>query len=137
MLHLTGRIAFRVDIGNFLEFQGALEGDRVVNAATKEQEVLRPDIFAGQVFTVFLVSQQVFQLARKPREFLHGVSCLLGRDRSAKLRKKESKQIKGGHLGRKSLGRGDPNFRSGVGIDCARRLARDHRAHDIADGQGF
>ena len=39
VLHLAGRIAFGVNVGDFLQLQRALERDRIVDAAAEEQEV--------------------------------------------------------------------------------------------------
>ena len=39
VLHLAGRVAFGVDVADFLKFEGAFEGDGVVDAAAKEEEV--------------------------------------------------------------------------------------------------
>jgi len=40
LFHFAGGIAFGVDVGNFLKFEGAFERDRVVNAASEVQENL-------------------------------------------------------------------------------------------------
>ena len=39
VLHLAGRVAFGVDVGDFLELEGSFEGDGVVDAAAEEEEV--------------------------------------------------------------------------------------------------
>ena len=39
MLQLAGRIGLGVDVGNLLEFQRALERDRIVQSAPQEQGV--------------------------------------------------------------------------------------------------
>ena len=39
MLDLAGGVAFGVDVGDLLEFERALEGDGVVDAAAEEEEV--------------------------------------------------------------------------------------------------
>ena len=39
VLHLAGRIAFGVDVGDLLQLQRAFERDRIVDAAAEEQEV--------------------------------------------------------------------------------------------------
>jgi len=41
VLHLSGGVAFGVDVGDFLELEGSFEGDGVVDAAAEEEEVLR------------------------------------------------------------------------------------------------
>ena len=39
VLHLAGRIAFGVDVGDLLQLQRALERDRIVDAAAEIEEV--------------------------------------------------------------------------------------------------
>ena len=41
VLHLAGRVAGRVDVGDFLELERAFERRRVVDAAAEEDEVVR------------------------------------------------------------------------------------------------
>ena len=40
VLHLAGGVAFCVDVADLLELQSAFEGDGVVDAAAKEEEVV-------------------------------------------------------------------------------------------------
>ena len=39
VLHLAGRIALGMDVGDFLQLQGAFERDRIVDAAPQVEEV--------------------------------------------------------------------------------------------------
>ena len=41
MLHFAGRIAFGMDVGNFLKFERAFKGDVEMDAATEIEEVAR------------------------------------------------------------------------------------------------
>ena len=47
MLEFAGRIALRVDIGNFLELEGAFQRDREERAAPEEQGIASPGEPAG------------------------------------------------------------------------------------------
>ena len=47
VLHLAGRIAFGVDVGDFLQLQRAFERDRIVDAAAEIEEVGRLWNFAA------------------------------------------------------------------------------------------
>ena len=40
VLHFAGGVAFGVDVGDFLELEGAFKGDGVVDAAAEEEEVV-------------------------------------------------------------------------------------------------
>src|SRR6185437_13897089 len=96
-------ITFRVDVGNFLQFERAFERDGVVDTASQEQEILRARIFLGQIFTFFFAGQQVFELARNTREFLDGLFGLVGVHSAALLRQVQGEQIKRGKLSGKRL----------------------------------
>ena len=50
MLHFAGRIALRVDVGNFLQLESAFECNGEVHAAAQEEEIGRPVQFAAQGF---------------------------------------------------------------------------------------
>ena len=41
MLHFAGRVAFGVDVGNFLELERAFEGDGEMDAAAEVEKVAR------------------------------------------------------------------------------------------------
>ena len=41
VFHLCGRVAFSVDIGDFLELQGAFQGYGIVESAAEVQKVVR------------------------------------------------------------------------------------------------
>ena len=42
VLHLAGWVAFRVNVGDLLEFESSLERDRVIDAASEVQEIGLP-----------------------------------------------------------------------------------------------
>src|ERR1700674_2736551 len=86
VLHLSRRITFGVNIGNFLEFERAFERDGIVNAASEEEEVLRTDISFRQLVASLVVRENLFQLAGDVRKLLHGGLGLFGRHGAAHLR---------------------------------------------------
>jgi hypothetical protein len=57
VLHLASRIAFGVDVGNFLELERALERDRVVDAAAEIEEVARLAVLARDFFDLALAAR--------------------------------------------------------------------------------
>ncbi len=77
----------------------------------------------------------MFELRWDPRQFQHRRARLLGGHYAAHLRQIHREDIERGQLSGESLRRGDANLRPGVRINRARRFARDHRSHDVADGQ--
>src|SRR3984893_9790505 len=58
-----------------------------------------------------------------------------GSDLAANLPEVESGQQEYGELAGESLGRGNTDFRTRMGIDRAARFPGEHRAHHIADGE--
>ena len=54
VLHLTGGVAFGVDVGDLLELEGAFEGDGVVDAAAEEEEVVGGVEDFGEVLAVLV-----------------------------------------------------------------------------------
>ena len=66
VLHLPGRIAFGVDVGDFLQLQRAFERDRIVDAAAEIQEVrcgCRTSLAISSI--AFAVLQRVFEDLRQ------------------------------------------------------------------------
>ena len=52
VLHLAGRVAFGVDVGNFLHLERAFEGDGVVDAASEKEKIADVGIDASQLFAL-------------------------------------------------------------------------------------
>ena len=48
VLHLACRVAFGVDVGNFLELERAFQSNGVVDAAAEEEEVAGVGVLAGE-----------------------------------------------------------------------------------------
>src|SRR5262249_33642444 len=98
VLHLAGGVALGVDVGDFLQFQCALEGNRIVNATTEIQEVC----------SAVEASGDFFDFGRNPERFLKHMGQLkqcvdvglgrLGRQRAADLTEPERQQVQGNQL---------------------------------------
>src|SRR5262249_60992182 len=132
MLHFARRITFGMDVGDFLEFQSAFQRDWIMNAAPEEQKILRARILLGQVFTLFVASEQSFQLARNLYQFIDEVlGIFFGRYPAefAQVKREQKQRCK---LCRKSFGRGYPNLRTGMGITVASSFACNHSAPTVA-----
>ena len=109
----------------------------IVDAASQEQEVLGARIFLGQVFTLFLAGEQVFEFAGNACEFLDRLFGLFGGHGAALLGQVKGEQVQRGKLRGKRLGGSDADFWAGVGVDGSGGFARDHRSDHVADGQGL
>jgi hypothetical protein len=73
VLHLAGRVAFGVDVGDLLQLQGALQGDGVVDAPAQVEEVRGIHVGAGDLFHpgVQLTSSSSIRVGRRSRAVHH------------------------------------------------------------------
>ena len=62
MLELPGRIGFGMNIGNLLEFQGTFEGNRVVDSASHEENMVGGQIAVGHKLKLLLIGKQSLNL---------------------------------------------------------------------------
>ena len=69
VFHLSGRVAFRMDVGDFLELEGTFQGDGEHHLATKEKEILRLGIFFGDSLDFRSLGEDFFHL---PGDALEG-----------------------------------------------------------------
>src|SRR6266851_3218398 len=72
VLHFAGGITFGVNVGNFLELEGALEGDGIMNAATQIEKVgVAKELASERFILASLVGlQNHFNFVGDAREFL-------------------------------------------------------------------
>ena len=78
VLHLPRRVALGVDVGDLLELEGALEGDRVVDAAAQEEEVLGLGEEPRQLLDAAAGPQRVLHQVRHPGQALQQLAAALG-----------------------------------------------------------
>jgi hypothetical protein len=126
-----------VDVGNFLEFERAFEGDGVVDAATEEEEVLYADVGFSEIFTFFVAGEESFELAGEQSEFADQFLGACRIENAANFAKMQREEIEGGELAGEGFGGGDADFGAGVGLDSAVGFAGDHGADHVADGEGL
>ena len=76
VLHFAGRVAFGVDVRDFLELQRTFEGDRVVDAPAQIEKISKTKELPSEVFVEsrLIRLQDGFYFMRDAREFLHQVS---------------------------------------------------------------
>src|SRR5207237_3168447 len=68
MLHLAGRIAFGMDVGNLFQLQRTLERDRVVDAAAEVQKIGPRVEPGGDLFDLRRNLQRLLQQQRQLQE---------------------------------------------------------------------
>ncbi|MPM15727.1 hypothetical protein SDC9_62099 [bioreactor metagenome] len=135
VLELAGGEALGVQVGDLLELEGALEGDRVADVAAEEEHRGLVDESGGEVEDRGGVVQHLLHQRRQALQLLHHRGDLLAVHRPLDLRQVETEQVAGGQLGGEALRRGDADLRAGVGVDHRVGLARDGRTVGVADGQ--
>ena len=137
MLHLTGGVAFGVDVRNFLQLQSAFESDGIVNPAAEIEEIRVAEKLSAELFEFRIALENAFDLVRDARQLLHQSFCRGRGELAADLREIERREHQRGELSGESFGGGHPDFRAGVGVDGAIRLAGKHGADHVADGENF
>src|SRR5579883_2269134 len=137
VLHFAGGVALGVNVGDFLQLEGAFEGDGVVDAAAEEEKVLGAGVDLGEFLAFLVAGKDLFELSGHAGEVEdRGLQLGWGQG-PPHLAQVERKQVKGGELRGEGLGRGHANFWTGMGVDGALGLARDHGSDDVADGEGL
>ena len=135
MLQLTGRIALRVDIGELLELQGALQGHRIHQASAEEQGVVAVGKLLSQGRDAAVQRQGLFDLVRQ----LAQVGDQLGlerRDHAVPASEHGGQQGEVGQLGGERLGGGHPDFGARLGHQGQVRLPHAGARGHVAQGQG-
>ena len=124
-----------MNVGDFLELQGAFERDGVVDATAKIKKIGVTKELPCQSFVEsrFIRLQDGFNFVRNAREFLHESSSSGLVHLAAHLAKVGSEQEKRSHLRGESLGRGHANLRTGVRRNRTAGFASDHRTNHIAN----
>ncbi len=137
VFHLAGGVAFRVNVGNFLELEGAFESDGIVDAAAEVEKIGVAEKLTGEVFVEagLFGLENGFHFVGDASELLHKFDGGGGSQFSADLAKIRSKQQQSGELRGERFCGGHADFRAGVRDDRASGFAGDHRAHYVADGE--
>jgi hypothetical protein len=108
VLHLAGRVALGVDVGDLLELERALERDREVDAAAEEEEVARVLELPRQLVDLRLERERLRSPAARapaPEQLARNFASLL-------LAQVEGEQVERHELGGERLGRGDADLRA-------------------------
>ena len=133
MLQFAGRIAFGVDIADFLQLQRAFERQRIHRAAAEEEHVAGARQVAGDLGDLGLQRQRAGHEAGHAAE-RRGQALFLGRVEMAALAAGHERQRREhGQLAGEGLGRGDADLRAGEDGQRHVALARDGRGLDVDD----
>src|SRR5580700_4691011 len=137
VLHFPGGIAFGMDVGDLLQLKGALESDRIVDAPAEIEKIGVTEKLASEVFVKagLIRLQNRLHLVRDARELLHQLYRSSRSELAANLSEVRSQEKERGQLRGEGFCGGHADFRTGVGDNRSRSFARDHRAHDVANGE--
>lgn len=72
MFHLGGRVSFGMDVGDFLELQGAFEGDWIVPSTTEVEEVAGVCEHLRKLLDLVVLEEDLLYLLWDEEEFLDG-----------------------------------------------------------------
>ena len=134
VLHLACRIAFGVDVRDFLQLQRAFERDRVVDPPAEVQEIGAVVEALGHLFHRGRRLDGLLEDLRHLQQLVDVMANLRRRQRAAHLRHVEREQLQRDELRRERLGRGHANLWAGVRVDRPFGFTRGHAADHVADG---
>jgi len=107
-----------MNVANLLELEGAFEGDGVMDAAAKEEEVAGVlEDFGELAALVVYRAENLFKLGGETGEFGDVVEGLGVGNGAADLGEVEGEDEERGELGGEGFGAGDTDLRAGVGGD--------------------
>ena len=137
VLELAGGESLGVDVADFLEFEGALEGDGESDVTAQVDDGGRVLHRAGELADRLAAVEDAGDGLGDARELVHVVGDLVGVLVAAHLRQVQAQDVAGGDLRGEGLRGGDRDLGARVGEDDGVRLARDRRAGRIHDGDDF
>ena len=134
VLHFGGRVAFGVDVADFLELQGAFHGDRVAEVAAEVQEVV---CLAECLCDFGDAVRKLERLGDKIRE-IHDVLDDFGtgfKAESALTSEQKCNHGEHGHLACECLGASHTDFWAGVQVNATVACTCNRRTHAVTDGE--
>ena len=131
VLHLGGRIALGVDIRDFLQFQGALQGYRIAEAATEIEEIARIGERAAQVGNTLVELEHFLHLSGNLTQFLHDFLIVSLRHHPLLFTQCKCKHRQDGHLTGECLRGSHTNLGAHVDIGTGVRCSWDAGANCV------
>src|SRR5580698_250469 len=99
-----------MDVGDFLEFERALERDRIVNAASEIKEITRLAILARDFFDLSFLCNRGFDLLRNREGGSQQFFGLALSDTAEARREMNREQVEGLDLSKKALSSGNADL---------------------------
>ena len=136
VLHFRGRIAFGVEVGDFLELQRTLQGHGEIILPAEEEKVFRRRVFLRQFLDRVVLGEDRFELPRNGLQGVEDLPAAIQRQHSHAAHQ-QREQCQRRDLRGERLRGGHADLRPGVQVNAAVRFPSDRAADDVADGQHF
>ncbi len=133
MLHLAGGISFGVDIGHFLELQRPFHGDGIAGAAPQVQNVAGFDHGLGDLLKAVVMIEDFRGPAGNLGQGNGQAGLGLGVDRATAPRHGDGQAGQNRQLRGEGLGRGNADFRPGIGVQHHVGFTGDGAFRDVDD----
>ena len=124
-----------MDIGQLLELQGALQGDRVVEAASQVEEVRVADQFRGELADRPVEGKRALHDGRHLQQPVDQLPPVDAREVLPEAPEGERDHVARRHRRREGLRGCHADLGSGVDVERPRRLARQRRSDPVGDPQ--
>ena len=135
VFQFAGRIGFGVNIGNFLQFQGAFQGYAVIQAASQEEGIFAGTVAFREDLDLFRVFQHGVDLFRNLPHVVRQGPCQFIGQLAAQTADIDAQHEHDDELRRIGLGGCHGDFRAGIGVDHLVGFAGDGGTDDVGHGQ--
>src|SRR5918996_721291 len=136
VLHLTGRVRLRRDVGDLLELERALERDRQADVPPEVEEERRVVVAARDLLDRVVGLEEVLDLARELVDEVEDELELARGQRLPDLRELQRDEVEERDLRGERLRGGDAHLQAGTGVEHRVHLARHLGAHHVRDCDG-
>ena len=134
MFEFGARVAFALDVGDFLHLQRAFQRDGIVVLPPHEKHPLGPGVLRGDFPDVVALFEHAFDQGGDRLEFLDDLQPVAARQvpdtPEGQRDEGEDRQLRG-----EGFRRRHPDLGSGVHVDARAALARDGARHVVANAQ--
>ena len=135
MLQLTGGVGLRVDVGDLLQLQRALQTHGVIHVAADEEDGLMVEVMGGQILDVLLVLQHLLHAAGQQPQLVDEPVVIIPVDEPQRVGKVQSQQVQHAQLRGVGLGGGNGDLRPRPGVQHVVALLGDGAAHHVDHAQ--
>ena len=135
VLQLAGRIGLGMNVGNLLELERTLHGDRIMDAAPEKQRVMAFGESLRPCLDLRLDTQDFFQRLGQVSQRHQQLRLFVRGQALAHLGQRHGQEHQRGKLRGKGLGRGDTDLRAGAREEAQVRGADQRRLGHVAHRQ--